>query len=176
MKLSISSLKRARNEKVQTLGSKVFDMMADGKKVDADQLKADYAAIIDLDEQIKLAAIELAKIQAEETVGAAVIPERVQAYADKTKTSKRRKSANSDVPARAQAYEGETTKKAGRPAKATAAKKPAAKKTAKPAATRKNTPAVATARTLDTKDENKPVVKDENIPAVVQTENTEDKA
>jgi hypothetical protein len=163
VKLSISSLRRARSEKVQILGNKVFELVSQGKPVTGDRVQEEYAAIVEIDEQIKLAARDLEKIQADGTVAeeteikprqrAPRKPKTDAAKADTKKTGKARKS---------------TAATAEKVVKTEAAKKPRAKKASTEEKPKKKAPRAKKTNSAvpAVKVENKPAVRVENKPAV----------
>lgn len=162
VKLSISSLKRARSEKVQILGNKVFELISQGKSVTGDKIQEEYASIVELDEQIKLANADLKRIQAE---GAAEATESTTKRARKSKTTDTTKEAKSS---RVRKSSAATAEKAEKSAKSGRAKKADSANTKPKKPRAKRVPAV--------KPENKPAVRVENKPAVQNAETKADAA
>ncbi|MDR2883631.1 MAG: hypothetical protein LBV09_00805 [Deferribacteraceae bacterium] len=128
-KVSISSLKRVKHEKLAVLGNKVFTLMQSGKKLNAEELTAEYAAIMEVNDLIVNAEGDLADLNGNGTPE----PEIEMVVAEEVVVEKKKPAAKKAAPKKEVAKK-EAPKKAA--AKSTAKKdeKPKRKYTRKEAA------------------------------------------
>ena len=101
-RVSISSLKRSKNEKLAALGNKVYMAMRTGKKFNLEDLKNDYASLVELEEAIERGEAELEMLHGSprppEPIS--VVEEYTEPVEKKTRKPRTPKAEKADKPAK----------------------------------------------------------------------------
>ena len=132
-KVSLSSMKSARREKLAVLGNKVFLLLSNEKPVTKDLLKEEYKSIVRIDAQIAKAEEDLRTIQ-----------NAVNTKSAKTVKSSRRHPKSQAANADKGTAKAKTTKKTVKTSKSTVKKQSRPKKTKPQTVQRQTVPETTT--------------------------------
>jgi hypothetical protein len=169
--MTVSQLKRTREEKIAALGHKVAELLKENK-LTAKALENEYLSIVQIDEAIAQTEADIKKLSSEKEVKEveAAKPKRGRKKADVDKADKEVEAKPARGRRKAADKEGEPAKKtAGR--KPAAAKKPAAKTATKPVTERKRRAKKIESKPLEIPMAERQPVESDKLPAHFEENN-----